>query len=419
MMSRVFITGMGAVTASGMTLDETWAAVCAGRSSIGEITQWSLPDWPHALGGEIKNYRPRELVKDRKLLKLIARPDVLGLNAATQAVEDSGILDYRDSLIDSDSFNNATGVYVGSPGNKFFQQYDFIKLIAETNGETSAFADKLFDEVHPMWLLKILPNNVLAYTGIQYGFKGPNQNITNHVVSGAQALIEAFHAVRRGQASRAVVVAYDLAFEPQAYKYYDKLGILSDDDLKPFDDMHSGTLLAEGAAAMVIESEESVALRQASPVAEVLTGATVSDAMGIFPLEQRGIMLTEGLKHTLASASVRADDVGMVTAHGNGNQASDISESIALNNIFNKTPVTGFKWSMGHCLAASGLLDAVLTTRALIEGIVPGIANFSSLSKACAPIEVSREKQRLKSPLALTLCRGFGGLNTALIIKAS
>ena len=121
-----------------------------------------------------------------------------------------------------------------------------------------------------MWLLRILPNNVLAYTGITYGFKGPNHNITNHAVGGTQAILEAYHAIRSGQADRAVVVAYDMGIEPQALFYYEKLGVVSGRHLKPFDDDHDGTLLAEGAAALVLESEDSVNARAATCYGEIL-----------------------------------------------------------------------------------------------------------------------------------------------------
>jgi 3-oxoacyl-[acyl-carrier-protein] synthase-1 len=160
---------------------------------------------------------------------------------------------YRDTLPHKNPFNEQTAVFVGSPGNKYLQQYDFLPLLAKTHN-MQQFAQQLFETVHPMWLLRILPNNVLAYTGITYEFKGANHNITNHAVGGTQALLEAYHAIRSGQAERAVVVAYDMAIEPQALFYYEQLGVLSNQHLKPFDEAHDGTILAEGAAALVLES---------------------------------------------------------------------------------------------------------------------------------------------------------------------
>ncbi|MDP3269301.1 MAG: beta-ketoacyl synthase N-terminal-like domain-containing protein, partial [Legionella sp.] len=274
--NRVFITGRSALTSVGATADNTWNAILNGESGIAEIGDWDISQWSYRLGGELKEFQPAKMLPDRKLIKVISRQDVMGIHAAVQAVEHSQMIAYRDSLDSPEDFNEQTAVYVGSPGNKYFQQYDFLPLLAKTNENMQQFANQLFDEVHPTWLLRILPNNVLAYAGITYGFKGPNHNITNHAVGGTQALLEAYHAIRSGQADRAVVVAYDMGVEPQALFYYERLGVLSPNHLKPFDSAHNGTILADGAAALVLESEASVKSRAAQCYGEVLGGLSAS-----------------------------------------------------------------------------------------------------------------------------------------------
>ena len=109
---------------------QTWNAVLAGKSGIAEIKQWDLSQWSHRLGGELKDFQPAKMLPDRKLIKVISRQDVMGINAAVQAVEHSQMMTYRDTLDSTDSFNEQTAVYVGSPGNKYFQQYDFLPLIS-------------------------------------------------------------------------------------------------------------------------------------------------------------------------------------------------------------------------------------------------------------------------------------------------
>jgi len=300
-LNRVFITGRSALTASGATADETWSAVMAGQSGIAAIEEWDISEWACHLGGELKNFQAAKMLPDRKLIKVISRQDVMGIHAAVKAVEHSGMIAYRDGLACADDFNEQTAVYVGSPGNKYFQQYDFLPLLAKTDGNMQAFAEQLFNEVHPMWLLRILPNNVLAYTGITYGFKGANHNITNHAVGGTQAILEAYHAIRTGQADRAVVVAYDSGVEPQAMFYYDQLGVLSERHLKPFDQEHDGTLLADGAAALVLESEASARARNATCYGELLGGLTASEGKGLFSIEAEGEQLTSLLDSELYS----------------------------------------------------------------------------------------------------------------------
>lgn len=418
--NRVFITGRSALTSVGATADNTWNAILNGETGIAEIGDWDISQWSHRLGGELKEFQPAKMLPDRKLIKVISRQDVMGIHAAVQAVEHSQMIAYRDSLDSQEDFNEQTAVYVGSPGNKYFQQYDFLPLLAKTNENMQQFANQLFDEVHPTWLLRILPNNVLAYAGITYGFKGPNHNITNHAVGGTQALLEAYHAIRSGQADRAVVVAYDMGVEPQALFYYERLGVLSPNHLRPFDAAHNGTILADGAAALVLESEASVKSRSAQCYGEVLGGLSASEAAGLFSLEADGQQLSDLMQRTLDLTGIPAEDIGIIVAHGNGNSQSDNSEAHAIQSIpgLEKKPITAFKWSMGHTLCASGLLDAVMTTFALENQCAPGIANLNQPAPAMDNLSLSAEHQSLEAKCALVINRGFASMNTTLVIKA-
>lgn len=421
-MNKVYVTGMSAVSAVGMDIDSTWKALLAGETGIRPLEHWQDKVEEVFLGAGLKDYQPRRMVPDPKWLKLISRQDVIGLNAAFQAVDHSGCIVYRDSLPDEraqESFNDHTGVYVGSAGNKFFQQYDFMPLFAQCEGSTKKFAEQLFDTVHPMWLLKILPNNVLAYTGIYHGLKGPNQNIANHAASGLQAIIEAYWAIALGQAERAVVIAYDAASEPQSAMYYEQLGTLSASGaIKSFDQCRDGTILGEGAAALVLESEEAAFARKATCYAEILGGKSSAEACGIFGLDASAQPMINLIQEALDKSQIKATDVGMITAHANGNIQSDATEAQALSHIFDKTPVTGFKWSLGHTLCASGVLDVALTVKAMHEKIIPGIANLEKLANDCHGISVSANSRVLEQSTAMVLTRGFGGIDSCLLLKA-
>lgn len=418
---RVFVTGLGALTSCGATANDTWSAILAGKTGLCELKQDDLSTWSHRLGGEIKDFQPAKMLPDRKLLKVISRQDVIGINAAMQAVEHSQLIAYRNTLKNSDVFNDRTGVYVGSPGNKYLQQYDFLPLVAKAGDDMKQFAGQLFSEVHPMWLLRILPNNVLAYTGITYGFKGPNQNVTNHAVGGTQALIEAYHAIKNGLIDRAVVAAYDVATEPQALFYYEKLGVISERDLKPFDKDHDGTLLAEGAAAIVLESEASACARNATCYAELAGGVSASEGAGLFSIEAGGAQLASLLSSLLEQQQLTPSDIGLVVAHGNGNRKSDISEAQAIHHVFGQyqVPVTAFKWATGHTICASGVLDAVLTTYALKEKYIPGIANLNRLSNDCQTLNAMSHSRELNisKPVSVMISRGYASMNACLMIK--
>lgn len=419
--NRVMITGRSALTASGATADETWRSILGGRTGIDKIESLSSAGWTYCLGAELKDFQPAKMLPDRKLIKAISRQDVLGINAAVQAVEHSQMISYRDNLRSAEEFNEKTAIYVGSPGNKYFQQYDFLPLIAKSQGNMQYFAGQLFEEVHPMWLLRILSNNVLAYAGITYGFKGPNHNVTNHAVGGTQAIIEAYHAIKSGQADRAVVVAYDIGTEPQSLYYYEKLGVLSERHLRPFDAEHDGTVLAEGAGALVLESETSAQARGATCYGEIIAGLSATEAAGLFSIEQEGEHLAQLMQRTLALSELNSSDVSLIVTHGNGNSKSDDSEAKAINRVFSNAdvPTTAFKWSIGHSVSASGLLDAVLTSYALNSKCCPGIANLETTASSCAGLSISPNHQELNhNRYAMMINRGFASMNACLVIKS-
>lgn len=423
MSEKVMVTGEGAICAAGMNPDEIWEAARKGQSAIVPIQQWDSSRWPTRLAGEIANLNPRTLVDDRKLHKLVRRTDLLGLYAAGQAIEGAALVAYRESL-DPDRaevFNDRTGVYVGSGGAAYQDQYDFLPLLTAAGGDLKTFGRELDSTVNPMWLLRVLPNNVLCHIGIRYDFKGPNACVTNHSVSGVLAIVDAAAALRAGEANRAVAVGHDSPLEPETVLYYHALGLLATDMIRPFDKERSGTLLGEGAAALVLETEPAARARSAKILGEFLAGSCVAEGEGLLSVRADGDGLVRAIALALDEAGIAAGDVGMIVAHGNGTRSSDSSESFALRQIFgpSRTPVTSFKWAFGHTMSASGILDSVLALNSLRRREVPGIATLRELDSANADLAVSAMTQAPRSDVALVLNRGFAGTNTALVFRAS
>lgn len=421
-MTRIVVTGSGAVCAAGMSANDILAAVREGRSAIGPITQWDTTGWPARMAGEIPDYNPRALVEDRKLHKLIRRTDLFGLYAAGRAIEGSGLLEHRATLADAAAaaFSDRSGVYVGSGGGNYQNQYDYLPLLAEAQGGLKAFGEKLLDTVNPMWLLRTLPNNVLGHIGIRHGLKGPNACITNHSIGGLLAVIEALEALRNGECDRAVAVGHDAPIEPQMVLYYQRVGLVSGAALRPFDKLHDGSQFGEGAAALVLETEASAQARGAAVLGEVLGGGSACEASGLLAIRDDGDGVTHAIEAALADAGLRPADIGMIVAHGNGTPASDRSEAAALRRVFGDAmpPVAAFKWCFGHLIAAAGILDAVLALEALRNRNVPGTAAFEALDPQCAGVAVSRAAQTPRGDVALVICRGFAGTDAALIVRA-
>jgi 3-oxoacyl-[acyl-carrier-protein] synthase-1 len=191
--------------------------------------------------------------------------------------------------------------------------------------------------------------------------------------------------------------------------------------LRPFDVGRSGSAMGEGAAALVVETERAAAARGAPVLGEILGSGCASEAEGLLPIRDDGDGLARAIALALEDSGLRAADVGMIVAHGNGTRQGDVSEARALREIFGAAapPVTAFKWAFGHLLAASGIIEAVLALAALRERTVPGIAALQRLDPACAGLAVSTSAQTPRSDVALVLSRGFGGTNAALAVRAA
>jgi 3-oxoacyl-[acyl-carrier-protein] synthase-1 len=423
MSARVIVVGSGAICAAGKSPEEIWDAVWTGRSAIRPIQQWDTSGWPTSLAGEIPGLEPRALVEDRKLHKLLQRTDLLGLYVAGRAIDDAGLLAYREALdpADAAAFNDRTGVYVGSGGGGYQSQHEFFPLLTTADGDLGTFGRELAATVNPMWLLRSLPNNVLCHIGIRYGLKGPNACVMNHSVSGSLAVADAAAALRAGEADRALAVGHDAPIEPQMVRYYHQLGLLSADGLRPFDARRSGSLLGEGAAALVLETEAAAAARRARVLGEFLGSGCATEVEGLLAIPPDGDGLARAIALALDDAGIRPAEVGMIVAHGSGTRQSDASEAAAIRRVFGATapPVTAFKWAFGHPLAASGILDTVLALFALRRGVVPGVATLRDLDPDLGNLPVSAGPQAPRSDVALVLNQGFGGSNTALLLRAA
>jgi 3-oxoacyl-[acyl-carrier-protein] synthase-1 len=420
---KAVVTGAGAICATGTDPEAIWDAVVEGRSGIAPIAQWDASAWPVGIAGEITDVSPRTLVPDRKLHKFIRRTDMFGLFAASSAIDASGFAAYRDGLDDdaATAFSDRSGVFVGSGGGAYQTQYDYFPLFDEARGELEVFGRELETNVSPMWLLRTLPNNVLCHIGIRYGLKGTNACITSHAAGSLLAVVEALDALRGDEADRTVVVAHDALVEPQSVLYYARAGLLARDALRPFDASRDGSVLGEGAAAIVVETEPSARERAAPILGDILGGAETSDGLGVLEIGEDGDGLASAIALAFDDAGVDAGEVGMIVAHGNGTRRSDRTEAAAIRSVFGTgaPPVTSFKWSFGHLIAASGMIDVVLALACLRCGVVPGIATLESPDPEFEDLPLSREACEPRGDVALVLNRGFAGTNSAVLVRAA
>ena len=420
---KAVVTGAGAICATGTDSNAILDAVIEGRSGIGPITKWDASAWPVGIAGEITGVRPRTLVPDRKLHKFIRRTDMYGLFAASGAIEESGLVSYRDGLEETAAatYSDRSGVYDGSGGGAYETQYEYFPLFDAAGGSLQAFGSELDSNVSPMWLLQTLPNNVLCHVGIRYGLKGANACFTSHSAGGLLVVMEALEALRANEADRAVVVAHDALLEPQSVLYYDAAGLLTREALRPFDERRDGSVFGEGAAAIVVETEASAAERSAPLLGEILGGGETCDALGVLEIGNDGDGLVRAIELALDDADLVAGDVGMIVAHGNGTRRSDRTEAAAIRSVFGTSvpPVTCFKWSFGHLIAASGMIDIVLALKCLRLGVVPRIGTLDMPDPEFADLPIAHRAGSPRGDVALVLNRGFAGTNSAVLVRAA
>ena len=421
-MSRVVITGNGAICGAGAFPCSILDALLAGHSALAPITSFNAEPFRGGLAAEVLDYDGGKLLGDRKLLKLVRRSDVFGIYAGTQAIEQAGLTAWRAMLVDAEAaqYSDQTGCYVGSGGGSAQVNYDFFPLMAETQNDLSMFGRELSNMVNPMWLLRSLPNSVLCHLSIRHQLKGPNGCITNHATSGLLSLIESAWALREGDAQRVVVVGHEAPIEPQHLLYLDHAGLISNDILRPFDEKHDGFFLGEGAASLVLETEISAQERGVTVLGEYLGGGNASEGDGLFLVRRDGDGLSRAIEFALVDAQLTPADVGMIVAHGDGTQESDASEAKALLRVFGSEmpPVTGFKWAVGHLFAAAGLFDLAIGLEACRRRVVPGISTLEQLADSCAGLNVSKQARPPRSDVVLVLCRGFAGTNAAVLLRA-
>jgi 3-oxoacyl-[acyl-carrier-protein] synthase-1 len=419
---RVVVTGAGVVCAGGHEVDTVWERLAAGDSAIAPIGCFDASAWRFRQAGEIADFDARTLVPDRKLHKLIRRSDMLGLYAADRAVAAAGWGEAASALNAAErvAFLDATGVFVGSGGGSYANQCDFLPLLHDGAGDLPRFGAGVMHAVHPMWLLRSLPNNVLCHIGIRHGFRGPNSCIVNHSSSGALALIEAVAALRAGKAERVLAVAHEAPLEPQTLHYFASFGLLTPTLLRPFDRRHDGTLLGEAGAALCLEGADAARQRGAPILGEVLAGSCVTEAEGLLAVRDDGAGVEDAIRLVLQRAGVAAAQVGMIAAHGNGTPPSDVSEALALGRVFGAAmpPVTAFKWAFGHTLAASALLELVLALESLRRAAVPGVAPLEEIDPRCGDLAMAAATRPPRGDTALVVSRGFAGVDAALLIAA-
>src|SRR6476660_2677856 len=406
---RVVITGLGAVTPLGGDVESTWDGVVAGRSGAGEITQFDSSDYAVHFACEVKDFDATQYI-DRKQARRMDRFAHLIVAAARQAEADSGL------SIESESDRVGAAIATGIGGLKAFQDCH------------SELLERGPDRVNPFSIPEIIPNMGAAWVSMQLGTKGPLSSQCTACAASNMAIGDGLDAIRLGRADVMLCGGTEAPVTEVGIAGFSAMRALTrrnDDPEKasrPFDAGRDGFVMGEAGAVVVLEELERAKARGAKIYAELVGYGVSSDAQHITEPDPTGVPPARAMQMALADAGVDAADVGYINAHGTSTPLGDASETRVLKKALGeegarKTPVSSTKGSTGHCLGAAGAVEAIFTTLAVSEKMLPPTINYEYPDPECDLDYIPNEARPAEVKAAMSNSFGFGGHNSSIVLK--
>ncbi len=405
--SRVVVTGLGCVSPLGIGLAATWDAAVAGQSGCGPITRF-VPD---GFACRIAAQVPGEVDPGDLSTKEVRRTDrvvLFGLAAAREALEDSG-LDL--GAMNRDRIGVAVGSGIG--GLETIIQNQMV-LLERGPRRVSPFTI-------PMGIAN-MPSGMIS---VQYGLRGPNLCHVSACATGAHAIGESAKLIQRGQADAMLVGGAETPILAIAVAGFSSMKALSNRNdapkraSRPFDLGRDGFVVGEGAGVLVVESLAHARARGARIRAEVLGYGATADASHMVAPDPEGEGASRCMRAALEDAALPPEAVAYVNAHATSTLAGDPVEVVALKRVFGdhleRLPVSATKSMTGHLLGAAGALEAILTIRALEEGLLPPTINLDDPDPDCQLDHVANKARSARPGIGLSNSFGFGGTNASLI----
>ncbi|MFA6085874.1 beta-ketoacyl-ACP synthase II [Mucilaginibacter sp.] len=410
-MKRVVVTGMGVVSASGNDVASFWNNIVEGNSPAKAITRFNAEHFKTRFATQINDFSPAQYL-DRNEIKRSDLYTQYALVAAKQAIEDSGFDMHTMSPFD-------IGVIFGTAqgGMETFEH------------QYKEFAASGFEpHFNPFFIPKTLVNMASGMISIKFGFMGVNFSTASACASANTAIMDAFNYIRFGKAKIIITGGSDAPISEASIGGYNSLKALStrnDDPTKasrPFDVERDGFVMGEGAGVLVLEEYEHAKARGAHIYAEVGGAAMTSDAYHITATHPEGKGAIHGMKLALEDAGLNATDIDYVNAHATSTPVGDISESKAIKAVFDGHDglhISATKSVTGHLLGAAGAIEAIISIKAIINGIIPATINTTTIDPEIPQglNIVIKEAINKKVDAALSNTFGFGGHNGIVIFK--
>lgn len=405
---RVVITGMGAVTPLGLTLEESWAAVKTDTCGIGPITQYDTTSQKVKLAGEVRGFNPEQYIDKREVRKT-DRFVQFALASAAQAMEHSGL------VMENEDAQRCGVVFASGIGGFSTVQNECLK------GN-----EKGYDRVSPYFIPMAISNMAAGNIAIRFGFHGMCTCPVTACASGTNAVGDAFRQIRDGYADVILAGGSEATIISLAVGGFTSLHALhTGSDPKrasiPFDKERSGFVMGEGAAALVLEEYEHAKARGANILAEVVGYGCTCDAHHITAPLPDGSGAAGAMTQALADAGVDAASVDYINAHGTSTAMNDAGETAAVKLAFGEhareLAISSTKSMTGHLLGASGAVEATFTAMALHDGFIPATLGYQVPDEACDLDVVPNHGREAAIRYAMSNSLGFGGHNASILLK--
>ena len=396
-MRRVFVTGVGVISSLGFGREAFWRSLVSGRSGAAPIELFDTSDLDRSIACEVKGFRPRDFLTAAEVRRT-GRCSAMSIAAARMAVEDAGI-----------------GVeHLEGPGTSV--------ILGTTMGEANVLGeleqawlhqgeDSVATGLIPRYGTTLLPIHVAR----AFGARGMVQTMPAACAAGNYAIGYAADQVRAGRADVALTGAAEV-IERLQFAGFCRLGAVSPDVCRPFDQQRQGLLVGAGAAILVLESEESVVRRGATPLAEVGGYGLACDAHHITRPHPDGEGSAHAMREAIRTSGLDPRQVDFVNAHGTGTAANDKVESKVLAQIFgDRQPmVTSVKSMLGHCMGAASAMEAVSCVLTLQDDVVPPTMNYEHPDPECEVNLVANAARKQRVDVVLNNSLAFGGYDAVV-----
>ena len=408
MKRRVVVTGLGAITPIGNSIDSFWNSVKEGKNGIDKITCFDTTDFKVKLAAEVKDFNAEDYL-GKKDAKRLDRFIQFALISAKECIKDSKI-DLES--VDKERFGVIFGSGIGG-------------LITIEN-QMEKLINKGPSRVSPLAIPTIISNMAAGAIAIELGLQGSCLSITTACASSTHCIGEAYRSIKDGYLDRAIVGGTEASICKFGIAGFQSLTALSkSEDINrasiPFDKDRHGFVMGEGAGALILEDLDSALSRGAKIYGEVVGYGTTCDAYHITSPRLDGNGAYRAMRDAMKEANISPSEIGYINAHGTSTEINDKVETLAIKNAFGEAAqnvyVSSTKSMTGHLLGAAGAVEAIISIKALEDNFIPANINYIEKDEECDLNLVANTGKNEEIDYAMSNSLGFGGHNGSIILK--